>query len=169
MACTRSRVRISIAPPAFALTSFGWQASPTGGTVGRRSLERRLPAVAHEAKTRSYCPSKAKEGRSNKLSINSYHPKKMYYTYILKSIPHPSQIYIGFTANLKQRLIDHNSGKSPHTNKFKPWNLDFYCAFNNEEKAINFEKYLKSGSGRSFVKKHFWSCHRDGKINDFET
>jgi putative endonuclease len=103
-----------------------------------RSLERRLPAVAL-----------AKEGCTNKLILISYHPKKMHYTYILKSISHPSQIYIGFTANLKQRLIDHNSGKSPHTNKFKPWNLDFYCAFNTEEKAINFEKYLKSGSGRS--------------------
>ena len=94
-------------------------------------------------------------GPVQQTHTNSYHPKKMHYTYILKSISHPSQIYIGFTANLKQRLIDHNSGKSPHTNKFKPWSLDFYCAFNTEEKAINFEKYLKSGSGRSFTKKHF--------------
>ncbi len=81
--------------------------------------------------------------------------REMHYTYILKSVPHPSQSYVGFTTNLKQRLEDHNSGKSPHTNKFKPWNLDFYCAFQNEEKAVNFEKYLKSGSGRSFAKKHF--------------
>ena len=79
----------------------------------------------------------------------------MHYTYILKSISTPSQIYIGFTSDLKQRLIDHNSGKSPHTNKFKPWQLDFYCAFNVQEKAIDFEKYLKSGSGRSFAKNHF--------------
>ncbi|MBL6664415.1 MAG: GIY-YIG nuclease family protein [Rickettsiales bacterium] len=79
----------------------------------------------------------------------------MYYTYIPKSISSPTQTYIGHTSNLKQRLLDHNSAKSLHTSKFKPWKLDFYCAFASEEKAIDFEKYLKSGSGRSFSKKHF--------------
>ena len=155
MACKRSRVRISLAPPAFALTSFGWQASPTGETDRLRLLERRLSAIAHDVETRSYCSSKATAGWFKQTHTNSYHPKKMHYTYILKSISSPTQTYIGYTSNLKQRLLDHNSGKSPHTNKFKPWHLDFYCAFNNEEKAIAFEKYLKSGSGRSFTKKHF--------------
>jgi predicted GIY-YIG superfamily endonuclease len=97
----------------------------------------------------------AKEGLTNKIILTSYHPKKMNYTYIIKSIFHPNQSYFGFTSNLKQRLEDHNSGKSPHTIKYKPWKLEFYCAFNSKKKAINFEKYLKSGSGRSFTKKHF--------------
>ncbi len=79
----------------------------------------------------------------------------MYYTYILKSISNPDQSYIGYTSNLKQRLVDHNLGKSIHTNKLKPWKLEFYCSFNAQKKAINFEKYLKSGSGRAFTKKHF--------------
>jgi putative endonuclease len=79
----------------------------------------------------------------------------MYYTYILKSTPQPSQTYIGFTSNLKQRLEEHNSGKSRHTNKYKPWNIEFYCAFNNKEKAVGFEKYLKSGSGKVLIKKRF--------------
>ena len=79
----------------------------------------------------------------------------MYYTYILRSKSIPYQTYTGFTSNLKNRLKDHNSGKSFHTSKYKPWNLDFYCAFNNKQKALNFEKYLKSGSGKAFVKKHF--------------
>ena len=96
-------------------------------------------------------------GLSKQTHANSYHPKKMYYTYIIKSVSHSSQSHIGFTSNLKQRLIDHNSGKSPHANKFKPGQLDFYCAFASQEKAINFEKYLKSESGRSFAKKH--DCH----------
>lgn len=78
----------------------------------------------------------------------------MHYTYIIKSISYPSQTYTGFTSNLKHRINDHNSGKSPHTSKYKPWNLEFYCAFNDKEKAINFEKYLKSGSGKAFTKKH---------------
>jgi putative endonuclease len=64
----------------------------------------------------------------------------MHYTYILKSISNSSQTYIGHTSNLKQRLINHNSGKSSHTNKFKPWQLDFYCAFTSKEKAINIDE-----------------------------
>lgn len=79
----------------------------------------------------------------------------MHYTYILKSISDPSQNYIGYTSSLKQRLEYHNSGKSIHTNKFKPWHLEFYCAFNDKYKALEFEKYLKSHSGKAFAKKHF--------------
>ncbi len=47
----------------------------------------------------------------------------MWYVYILRSVPCPDQEYTGFTAALKRRLTDHNSGKSPHTAKFVPWNL----------------------------------------------
>jgi putative endonuclease len=79
----------------------------------------------------------------------------MHYTYILQSLPNPSQTYIGFTSNLKTRLATHNSGTSPHTNRQKPWCIKFYCAFDEKEKAIAFEKYLKSGSGKAFTKKHF--------------
>ncbi len=79
----------------------------------------------------------------------------MHYTYILKSISHPSKTYIGFTSNLKTRLALHNSAKSVHTAKYTPWKLEFYSAFNDKEKAIAFEKYLKSGSGRAFSKRHF--------------
>ena len=64
--------------------------------------------------------------------------------------------YIGCTSNLKQRFAAHNNGKSIHTNKFKPWLLVGYFAFSNKAKAIDFECYLKSSSGRSFANKHFW-------------
>lgn len=77
----------------------------------------------------------------------------MWYTYILRSRAYPEEEYIGFTANLKQRLIDHNSGKSDHTSKFLPWELYWYSAFRDKYKAIEFEKYLKSHSGRAFTKK----------------
>jgi predicted GIY-YIG superfamily endonuclease len=56
---------------------------------------------------------------------------------------------------LKRRLKDHNNGKSIHTNKFRPWNLRCYIAFDNEEKAKNFENFLKTGNGRIFQKSHF--------------
>lgn len=77
----------------------------------------------------------------------------MHYVYILKSTLYPDQIYVGCTEDLKKRLSNHNAGTTPHTSKFKPWKFEVYIAFENKEKAIAFEKYLKSGSGREFRKK----------------
>ena len=70
----------------------------------------------------------------------------MFYTYILRSLSHPEQRYIGSTSDLKVRLAKHNAGAVPHTTKFKPWKIEAYFAF---------ETYLKSGSGREFAKRHF--------------
>lgn len=79
----------------------------------------------------------------------------MYYVYLLKSESHPKQLYIGSTHDLRQRLKKHNEGRSPHTAKFRPWTLIAYVAFAEEKTAVAFEKYLKSGSGRAFVNRHF--------------
>jgi putative endonuclease len=79
----------------------------------------------------------------------------MYYVYLLKSIKFPKEHYTGFTEDLKQRFDAHNSGKSIHTNKFKPWKLIAYFAFELIETAKDFEKYLKTGSGKAFLQKHF--------------
>jgi putative endonuclease len=79
----------------------------------------------------------------------------MHYVYLLKSESHPKQPYVGSTGDLRQRLKDHNEGRSPHTAKFRPWILVAYFAFVQEETAIAFEKYLKSGSGRAFITRHF--------------
>ncbi|MBE6370288.1 MAG: hypothetical protein E7056_09070 [Lentisphaerae bacterium] len=43
----------------------------------------------------------------------------MFYTYILRSISHPEQRYIGSTSDLRKRLAKHNAGEVPHTSKFK--------------------------------------------------
>lgn len=74
----------------------------------------------------------------------------MYFVYIIRSINNPDQIYVGKTTNLKKRLSNHNSGTTPHTEKYKPWELVVYLCFKDEMKAIAFEQYLKSGSGREF-------------------
>jgi predicted GIY-YIG superfamily endonuclease len=55
----------------------------------------------------------------------------------------------------KSRLKEHNAGEAFHTAKFKPWILKTYFAFLDRMKAYAFEKYLKSGSGRTFAKRHF--------------
>jgi predicted GIY-YIG superfamily endonuclease len=76
--------------------------------------------------------------------------------YLLQSEAVLDQRYIGVTSNLKQRVKDHNSGNSPHTSKYAPWKLISYLAFSDEQKARNFERYLKSGSGHAFAKKRLW-------------
>lgn len=79
----------------------------------------------------------------------------MYYTYILQSLSNKNCFYVGSTSNLKRRLLDHNSGKSIHVNKFTPWKIKNYFAFEEIQKAEKFEKYLKSGNGRIFSRKYF--------------
>jgi putative endonuclease len=79
------------------------------------------------------------------------------YVYLIQSIPYPNNRYVGITSDVGKRVIAHNEGQSPHTSKFKPWKLVAYVAFSNTEKAIEFEKYLKGGSGRAFAKRHLWS------------
>jgi putative endonuclease len=77
----------------------------------------------------------------------------MKYVYLLQSIDYPDQVYVGLADDLKARLATHNAGGSPHTSKFKPWRLVTYVAFSDESKAVAFERYLKSSSGRAFAKK----------------
>ena len=80
----------------------------------------------------------------------------MRYVYLLESETAAGQRYVGVTSDLKQRLADHNTGKSPHTSKYAPWRLVTYVGFSNEQKAEAFERYLKSGSGHAFAKKRLW-------------
>jgi predicted GIY-YIG superfamily endonuclease len=80
---------------------------------------------------------------------------RMKYVYILQSIKYPNSFYVGCTRDLKVRLNQHNEGKSPYTNKFKPWKVKTYIGFTDPIKAEKFEAYLKSGTGRIFQKKHF--------------
>ena len=77
----------------------------------------------------------------------------MKYVYILERTD-SEHFYIGITDNLPGRLAKHNAGEVPHTSKYGPWRLRTYTAFNDEGRAFAFEKYLKSGSGRAFAKKH---------------
>ena len=77
----------------------------------------------------------------------------MYYVYILKSEKDASK-YIGVTANLKRRLLEHNNGNAHYSNTKRPYKLIWYSAFTDKTKAYGFEKYLKSSSGYAFTKKH---------------
>jgi len=78
-----------------------------------------------------------------------------YYVYILQAINYPENHYTGYTTDLKERIVKHNNGEVPHTSKYKPWKIETAIAFSEKDKALSFEKYLKSHSGRAFAKKHF--------------
>ena len=78
----------------------------------------------------------------------------MNYVYILQSISDPDQFYTGLCKDVERRLAAHNAGQSPHTAKYGPWKLLSFHYFERSESAAMFERYLKSGSGRAFARKH---------------
>ena len=80
---------------------------------------------------------------------------KFFYVYVILSVPDERIRYFGITTNFKTRISKHNAGGCPHTSKFKPWRVEVAVAFKSEKKARAFERYLKSGSGREFSRRHF--------------
>ena len=81
----------------------------------------------------------------------------MKYVYLLRSLSNPPKTYIGLTENLQRRLQEHNSGKSVHTAKHVPWEVEVAIRFRDHARAEAFERYLKSGSGHAFAKRHLWT------------
>ena len=77
----------------------------------------------------------------------------MFYVYLLRSSKAQDRRYVGFTVDLRQRLKDHNSGKNPSTKVGRPWEVAWYAAFEQKETALAFEKYLKTASGKAFLRK----------------
>ena len=75
--------------------------------------------------------------------------------YILKSVASPLQYYVGVTSDFAARLKAHNAGLSPHTAQHRPWRPLVVIEFDEEESALEFERDLKTGSGREFARRHF--------------
>ena len=82
--------------------------------------------------------------------MSSFH-----YVYILTSLSQPGRFYTGITRNLRNRLDAHNQGQVAHTTKHRPWRIETAVAFRSEQKAVDFEKYLKTHSGRAYARKRF--------------
>ena len=66
----------------------------------------------------------------------------MYYVYLLRSLKN-DRVYTGYTSDLKQRVIDHNNGKSPFTKNNRPYKLVYYEAFASKSDAQKRERSLK--------------------------
>ena len=77
----------------------------------------------------------------------------MFFVYRIHSLKYPKRNHVGYSTDLKQRITDHNAGKNKFTAPFRPWKLVYYGAFETEERALEFERYLKSALGKAFGSK----------------
>lgn len=75
----------------------------------------------------------------------------MHYVYVLHSIS-DGGFYIGYSANLRKRFAQHIAGSAVATSYRGPWKLVYYEGYLNQKDALGRERYLKSGSGRRFLK-----------------
>ena len=73
-------------------------------------------------------------------------------TYIIKS-ESIDKLYIGYTANINQRLEKHNSKASKWTERGVPWKLVYLKEFDTKHDAIVYEHYLKSLKNRKYLEK----------------
>jgi putative endonuclease len=80
--------------------------------------------------------------------------REQHFVYVLKSERQPHRYYTGLSADYEARLIDHNAGRCESTARDRPWTVDVVVQFADEARAMKFERYLKSGSGCAFAKRH---------------
>lgn len=60
--------------------------------------------------------------------------------------------YTGYTSNLEERLRSHNEYGKDWTARYRSWKLIFTKEFKEKLEAMAYEKWLKSGVGRDFIK-----------------
>ena len=130
---------------------------------GRKAILRAGAAAAQVARSRPRCAAGkslfgadgrgvrglARKRRSYALKIRRFF--LMHYVYVLRSTSDDG-LYIGYSANLRKRLQQHAQGDSFATSYRGPWKLIYYEAYLERDDALGRERYLKSGSGRKFVK-----------------
>ena len=76
------------------------------------------------------------------------------FAYILTNMESPPRYYTGHTSDVARRCGEHNAGSCIHTAKYRPWSVDVTIEFPEERRAVAFERYLKSGSGVAFARRH---------------
>ena len=101
-------------------------------------------------------PCSRSRGAARNIELES---SAMHHVYLIESEPQ-CKWYIGYTTNLRRRLEEHNCHKNISTAKGSKWRLIYCETYVNKMDALGREKFLKSGSGREFLKrqlKHFIS------------
>ena len=80
--------------------------------------------------------------------------EQSYFVYVLRSLVDSSKTYVGFTTRLDDRLAEHNEGSQIYSRRYAPWERVNYTAFSDRDRALAFEHYLKTPSGKAFISKH---------------
>ena len=78
----------------------------------------------------------------------------MYYVYVLESKKYKKS-YVGQTSNIRKRIEEHNNGQHAYTKRFVPWAVFAIEEFRTRKETLKREKYLKSASGRRYLKELF--------------
>ena len=83
----------------------------------------------------------------------------MFYVYILRSLADDG-LYIGYSADLSKWLAEHNHRTSPATKHRGAWQLIYYEAYIDQQDARGWDRYLKSGAGRRFLRQQLRNYRR---------
>jgi len=76
--------------------------------------------------------------------------------YLLQSTSSAGQRHVGVTSDLRKRLKEHNAGRVLHTARYRPWEAVVALRFEDGSRAVQFARYLKSGSRRASANRRFW-------------
>ena len=76
--------------------------------------------------------------------------------YLMQSVMHPDQRYVDLTQDLAHSMSNHNSGEITDTAPYVPWKCLVAVAFEDAQKAIEFEAFLDTDEGRTFSENHFF-------------
>ncbi len=74
-----------------------------------------------------------------------------FFVYVIQSEVN-GQLYKGLTSSVEKRLKEHNAGRSFSTKPYRPWRLVYVKEFDNRISAREYEKFLKTGVGREYLK-----------------
>lgn len=123
---------------------------------GGQSLHRSLPNIAKTATPPGELRKTSPNGRGMPSALcRAMCDAEKKFVYILRSDVNPSRHYVGVTSDVRRRLEKHNHAPNGYTVHSRPWSLVVSMEFGPQAAALNFEKYLKSGSGRAFANRHF--------------
>lgn len=133
-------------------------------------LELLAPPAHHNSLPDNLLSSSIYHGLGSPSFAKASDGKPMFYVYILYNRI-TSRYYVGYSPDLKNRLKKHLSGRVLSTKSNLNYKLVFYCAFETRRLALEFEQYLKSGSGVAFMKKRFFKPYqasvRDDNLGEF--
>ncbi len=80
------------------------------------------------------------------------------FVYVIRS-KKDGRFYVGITANVEKRVLEHNLGRTKSTKRYVPWELFFFETYLDRLKARVREKYLKTGYGKQWIKEKYIRSH----------